>query len=211
MNNISFATTATCRPDILRQTYSSFAKHLRDISLKNCRLYINIDPLPSPSLSIQTLEVAQEFFDDIVVNMPEEANFTAAVDWLWNSAESDYLFLLEDDWILNCGLHMSHVMSMFDSADIQQVVLRAYNYTYRKLVLSPSVMKKECYKHFAGKFNYSINPEVQLRDKAKFNSSNIKCIGRDPIVSDIGRAWLSKQGFNRGSEKSAFNQWFKSN
>ena len=46
MINMDFTTTAVARPKILNQTLSSFSENLKGINLKDCRLIINIDPLP---------------------------------------------------------------------------------------------------------------------------------------------------------------------
>ena len=46
-----------------------------------------------------------------------------------------------------------------------QCILRAYKYKYEKMVLSPSIITKRCYKTFASGFVENKNPEVQLRNK----------------------------------------------
>jgi len=43
---MDFTTTAMVRPHILDRTLGSFSKNLQDVNLKECRLVINIDPLP---------------------------------------------------------------------------------------------------------------------------------------------------------------------
>ena len=45
-NLVDFATTACNRPLILEKTYESLAKRIKGIQLSECRLFLNIDPMP---------------------------------------------------------------------------------------------------------------------------------------------------------------------
>lgn len=205
MNNISFTTTATCRPDLLASTYKSFTNNLHGIDLKNTTLYINIDPLPQREYQEETLKVAKEYFGVVNCNMPETPNFTAAINWLWNNADTEYIFHLEDDWLLTKAVDMQEIMKLFKD-DVMEVALRAYKYEYKKLCLSPSIWSKALYGKFAGTLDETKNPEIQLRQDF-VSPSNIACFGKHPIVKDIGRSWLSDTGLRRPKTKVNFTSW----
>tara|TARA_B100001778_G_C18597478_1_gene635526 strand:- start:1140 stop:1766 length:627 start_codon:yes stop_codon:yes gene_type:complete len=206
--NVSFTTTACSRPEILRKTYESFSSNLTGIDFSKSTLYINIDPVPEAEKQQATLEVAKSFFGNVVHRTPDKPNFTAAVNWLWSQADSDYIFHLEDDWELLRSIGMNDVLKRFDDPDILEVAFRAYKYPYKSLCLSPSVWRKSLYKRFAGKLNEELNPEVQLRVDGIF-PKNITCMGKRPIIKDTGRPWLSKSDFQRPKTKARFTSWEK--
>jgi len=95
---LDITTTACIRPDILRQTFSSFKQNLlRDFP---CRLIINIDPVGDDVKQQAVLDVCCDYFDTVVCRMPEKPNFPAAFLWCWRQVKSDYVLHLEDDWEL---------------------------------------------------------------------------------------------------------------
>lgn len=206
--NISFTTTACCRPELLRKTYNSFYENIKGIDFSKITLYINIDPLPDVKNRDETLEVAKKYFKNVIYRFPETPNFTSAINWLWSNADTDYIFHLEDDWILTSPVHIEDIVNRFDENEVMEVALRAYPYEYKKLCLSPSFWRKSLYKRFAGHLDENKNPEVQLRVKG-ISPDNISCIGEYPIVKDIGRGWLSDSKFKRPITKSVFTSWEK--
>lgn len=205
---LAFTTTATCRPEIIRKTYHSFVKNLKGVDFSKTTLYINIDPSPDKKIREETLDVAKCFFGRVVHRFPEVPNFTSAVNWLWATAESDYIFHLEDDWCLTKEIHIDDIYGQFENPEVKQVALRAYSYKYEKLCLSPSVWAKDVYKNFANKLDEKQNPEIQLRTDF-VSPKMIRCVGKKPIVKDIGRKWLSGQGLNKGNKKCNFTSWSK--
>lgn len=214
MSRITFTTTATNRPDILDRTYSSFEKNLLDLSLKDCDLIINIDPLPSRNNIDDTADVARKYFKNSTVITPDTPNFTTAINTIWSHAKTNFVFHLEDDWILTQQVRMNGILKYLDdNPKIVQCVLRAYKYDYQKMALSPSIIKKKLYSHIAGKLDSKLNPEIQLRDtkvtKYKLNGNTITVHGQNPIVKDIGREWIEKSGFKRPDKKAHFNSWVK--
>jgi hypothetical protein len=60
---IDFTTTAMCRPELFRRTLESFDQNLAGISLRDCSLYLNIDPLPDNDLAVEVIGVATEYFN----------------------------------------------------------------------------------------------------------------------------------------------------
>ena len=223
---MDFTTTAMARPDIVEQTYKSFSKNLEGVDLKDCRLFINIDPLPDDVDRKEVTEVAKKYFKEVHPNYPEKPNFTAACNWVWSNAETEYIFHLEDDWSLLEKISIPKLLKYFETyPKLMEVVLRAYSYHYNTCPLSPCIMHKRYYKAVAGNLDEKINPEIQLRGK-KFG---IEMPGRDfkispegklivypekrkrIIVKDIGRKWLKKSKFRKPSGKGRFILWEKSN
>jgi len=160
---MDFTTTAVVRPHVLDRTLGSFSKNLKDINLKECRLVINIDPLP-PIKRKNVIIVARKYFGDVKYNLPKTANFTAAYNWIWSNAETEYIFNLEDDWELIKPVSIQKVLGYFDkNKKLLQVLLRAYRYRYKTCALSPGVLHRRFYSAVGGKLVITSNPEIQLR------------------------------------------------
>lgn len=225
---ISFTTTAMCRPDILNTTLKSFNKGLLGLKLKEVVLYLNIDPLPKEEgididkYKKRTIEVAQKYFKEVVYRTPEKANFTSAVQWTWQQAQTPYIFHLEDDWILKKQANMDDIIRpLSKSKKMVQVVLRAYKFDYtdmNKICLSPSIISERLYKKVRDSFDLNINPEVQLRQVNKkmgtVNWENIKVVAYPYkevriIVKDIGRKWIGQQNYAKPKTKSNFTSWIE--
>jgi hypothetical protein len=97
MKRIDIAMTATRRPDILRVTIESFIKNVFKTT-DGFRLILNVDPIGLDIDSVDVVAAAADYFDDIVYNMPEEADFNTAFRWVLSKADSDLVFHLQDDW-----------------------------------------------------------------------------------------------------------------
>lgn len=210
--NLSFCTTAMARPDIVERTYASFQKNL-GIDLKSYRLCINVDPLPDVNKVAKVIDVAKSFFGEVVYRTPKSGNFTDAVRWCWENADSEFLFHLEDDWELRQKFPLATLLKEFTDDRVITVVLRAYKYKYDKIPLSPSIHRKKFYK--AVKFDTSINPEIQLRNLGRFGVKFTPSIGlrvlpkNKTVVFDIGRAWMKKVNYCKPKKKSSFTTWIE--
>lgn len=216
---LDFCTTAMSRPEIVDKTYFSFSKNLKGINLKECRLFINIDPLPSKVDRIEVTKIAQKYFKEVHPNYPKVPNFTTALNWVWSQADNKYIFHLEDDWELTEEISIDNLMKPFKKhPKLMQVALRAYKYKYVSCVLSPGIFHKRFYKAVAGKLNEKINPEIQLRGKnfgiempgKEFNISwqgKIVVYPKKIIILDIGRKWLKKSKFKKPDKKGHFTTW----
>jgi len=110
-NLISITTTATIRPEILDQTYSSFKKNLfKDWP---CRVLLHIDPIGDivHHTAGDVEAVARRYFSDVTVHVSETPNFSNALRWLWAHVETELFFNLEDDWFLRHELDFSRMVS----------------------------------------------------------------------------------------------------
>ncbi len=218
---MDFTTTAMARPDIVYETYYSFNKNLKDIDLKKCRLFINIDPLPEDVNREDVVKVCSEFFGEVIHRMPDKPNYTAAYNWLWRSAKTNIIFNLEDDWELLEQIPVYRLIEFFDFyPNLFEVALRAYPYKYDKCPTSPSFMHRRFYGAVGGKLNENINPETQLRGK-NFgiempglevpNNDKLVAYPKDRIiVKDIGRKWLNNSNYKKPNcKKCHFTAWEK--
>lgn len=217
---LDFTTTAVNRPDIVDRTYSSFYKNLKNVDFDQCTLYINIDPLPKSEGREEVVEVSKKYFGNVVSRMPEKGNYTEAYNWLWSSAQTEYLFNLEDDWILIKEVNIEKLINIFHEQEgLYEVALRAYPYKYDKCPTSPNIMHRRYYSKVGGNLDPNINPEVQLRGKnfgleMPSKDSGISAKGKiiawpknRIIVKDIGREWIENSKLRRPNKKSHFTTW----
>lgn len=224
MIKLDFTTTAMARPDIVDKTYESFNKNLKGINLKDCRLFINIDPLPTNVDRNEVTKISEKYFSVVIPNYPDKPNYTAAYNWIWSNADSEFIFNLEDDWELLREISIKELLEYFKKyPSLMEVALRAYSYKYRACPTSPSIMHRRYYKAVAGKLDEKINPEVQLRGKnfgIEMPSPRFKISWKGKIIAypeqeneesiilkDIGRLWLDKTNFRRPKNKSGFTTW----
>jgi len=218
---IDVTTTACLRPEVIKQTYESFAKNLKGLSLKDCRLVINIDPVPKENLSCKKdiEQICESIFGQVLFNFPESPNFTQAVNWCWSTAKSDIILHLEDDWVLEKAIYFDQIVRMFSTdTSIYQIVLKAYNNVYDRCCLSPSFISKEMYAKVGGNLDPNINCEIQLRGK-KFGlempspeenipyQNRIRIYSSNIVVRDIGRKWLSSTKYKKPDKKFLFTTW----
>lgn len=215
--DINFTTTAVLRPEILDRTYASFSQNMIDINLKSCSCFINIDPVP-PGDRASVVDVAKNYFENVIYRTPKKPNCSGAYNWLWTEAFSDIIFNLEDDWILLEEIKCLKIIKDFEShPKLWEIALRAYKYNYNKMVFSPAFFHKRFYKHVAGKFDTNLNHEVQLRGerfKLKFPSgkSQNRIIAfpdqkSHVIVKDIGRKWIADCSYKKPKHKASFTAW----
>lgn len=100
MKKIDVCIVSTRRPELLRETLSSFQQRLfRYFQIE--KAIINIDPIFGDEAQHQeVVALAQEFLPGIVVHQPAIPGFCAAVKRNWESTVSDVILHMEDDWVL---------------------------------------------------------------------------------------------------------------
>lgn len=224
-DDISFTTTAMARPDILQQTYESFATNLNGLTLKDKHLYINIDPIPNKSneeniiLQNKCIEVAKSYFGHVTSNVTDYGNFAVALKWVWVQIKTPYVFHLEDDWELIHKIEFEQFCSKLQNC--HQVCLRAYD-TQRPtdnnylISFSPSLWKSKYCKLMAELLPVNKNPETFIRtltkEDPKFRFSNNTAIAFPDyiVLKDIGREWMRHNGCKKlkGDE---FIRWTNTN
>jgi hypothetical protein len=111
---ISVTMTATWRPEILERTLKSFFKNLWITKDPRLKLIINIDPVGADhDKSGDIIEICSKYFREVKVNRPEKAHFPSAVKWIWEQADSPYIFNLEEDWELLYPMDFENMLMCF--------------------------------------------------------------------------------------------------
>lgn len=218
-NNVCFTTTATIRPELLDMTYSSFANKLHGIDFNSTTLYINVDPLPSSNIHRidEVMDVANHYFGKVVSNFPEKANFPAALKWLWERADKQYVFHLEDDWVLEQDIDINEMIRMIGSN--AGINLTAYIGLKDVICLSPGVFRGDWVNKVSKHISTDWCPEKQMR----LSTSEQHRIPKDLIipclkykrnaivVKDIGRDWLKNNNMEKNAKTiGKFTTWDES-
>ena len=120
---IDITMTATRRPEIIEQTLSSFEKNL--FEGHDAELILNIDPV-GPGNPLDVLELAGRHFPVKALRTPREASFPKAFQWAWSMAEAQYVFHLEDDWLLTRPVDLRKLMAILEIKKIASVRLPAF-------------------------------------------------------------------------------------
>lgn len=108
---IDVVTTAVLRSEILEKTYASFKENLfKDIE---CRLFINIDPVGDDTAD-RVYDVAKRYFKRVFFKAPNIPNFSKAFVSVFTATTSDYVFNLEDDWILKKDIDIYDMIRIMD-------------------------------------------------------------------------------------------------
>lgn len=214
---VDFTTTATCRPEILEKTYTSFLTKLTGFDPTESTLYINIDPVPKDVPPLKVIEAASRHFRKVVSNVPPHPSFPSAVKWCWNQPRSKYFFHLEDDWTLDVIVDINNLIKIFESNKIPNLAcvnLRAYpTIKDNRICLSPGLWKTEAAKVIASRLTIDANPEKQLRVNDATNHDGGRHSGYagmqysgHPIITDIGRIWLMGKKYHK-NKGMFFTAW----
>ena len=106
--------TACRRPEIVHRTLQSFASALNNY--EGHRLFINIDPVGGfLKDSDEVISVCNSYFDDVKTHTPVKSSFPNAFNWCWEKAESDIVFMLEDDWELIKDIDTQKILDILTS------------------------------------------------------------------------------------------------
>lgn len=109
---IDIVIPATLRPLILDRTLLSFSKYLfSDAEDIINHIYINIDPVGINDGTYEVVQTARKYFleEKTDIFTPLNASFPKAFWRLFVNSTSDFVFYLEDDWLL-CFPHCLHSM-----------------------------------------------------------------------------------------------------
>lgn len=200
MITIDVVVTATLRPKILDTTLHSFRKRLLNDENYRYNLIINIDPAGNKRISSDdVLAMASKHFDNIIHNVPQRASFPMAVMWVWSNTKSDYVFHLEDDWVLQKDISISDMINIIDKYDKICCVrlskgpigaggkmIKPYPCEYAdlkdrvkfqlfpRISLNPTLFRGEFVRKAVEVMTPNINPESQLVKKWAVKNRNFK-------------------------------------
>lgn len=117
---IDITMTATLRPEIIEKTLQSFrAKLFHDV---DAQVIVNVDPVGPGSVD-DVLGVVYGNFPVKAVRTPREASFAKAFKWAWSMADAEYVFHLEDDWLLARPVDIRKLMGILQIEQIASVRL----------------------------------------------------------------------------------------
>ena len=212
--------TATLRPQIVEQTLSSFHENLANLDMKKSLLYINIDPAPGNSdVNVsQVVEVAEKFFEKVIVRAPDIPNFCSAVKWLWShtaSSDDPFIFHLEDDWELFMKLDFNEMVDLLMKNNLYEVRITKYlkKSATRKYGLSPALVSKQFSSVVSQNLDPSKNPERQFLQVVNWGlqphcPQTITAYPHGVIaIRDIGRVWRENLGIHKPKDENYFVTW----
>jgi hypothetical protein len=189
MPAIDVTIVAARRPTLLAKTLESFQQRLfRHFEIASA--IINIDPVwGDPSAAEECAALAKKYFPNPRILTPDQAGFCAAVKRIWSQTKSDFIFHLEDDWLLNEDISPG-ILDRFIDPSIAQVSLMSkeknwdrarrgdFHYVKRRAPLfaglkspirkkvtvfatSPSFIRGEFARQWAVLLNENLDPEKQ--------------------------------------------------
>ena len=189
MPTLELTIVAARRPALLARTLESFHERLfRHFDFSNA--LINIDPIwSSQKDGDQCAALVKQKFPNAIVFAPEIAGFSAAIKRVWSNTKADFIFHLEDDWLLNEEITPT-ILDHFKEPSIGQVSLMSkeknwdraqrgdFHYIKRRPALfgglkfpvrkkvyafttSPSFIRGEIARRWAGLMDEKLDPEKQ--------------------------------------------------
>ena len=220
---LEFTTTATCRSSLIDRTYNSFHKNLTGVDWKKSTLYVNIDPIGGECEPSEIIKICQNYFGNVVYNLPKTCNFCAGHKWTWQQPTGQFFFTLQEDWVLKIPVSIRALhgkLSLngdFESKQNRTVIvtLRAYS-TIKdtRVCLSPGMVMTRWAKYIAEKMDTTKNPEKQCRpwtgqnivgkNRTNYIGLQHPPVTRAVMVIDTGRDWMIKNGWHRPGGQGAF-------
>jgi hypothetical protein len=187
--SIELTIVAARRPSLLARTLESFQQHLfRHFKFSNAS--INIDPIWGDESEMkECIRVMQQYFPNARAFTPDAPSYCRAVKRLWSKSTADFIFHLEDDWMLMEDVDPS-ILDRFNDTTLAQVSLMAkeknwdcarrgdYHYIKRRdkifglvpspirkrmpnFTVSPAFTRGEFARHWASLMDESLDPEKQ--------------------------------------------------
>ena len=227
---IDFATTACNRPEIIEKTYYSLQQAIRGINLKECRLFINIDPMPNADNIEDNVRVAKKYFGEVIWNTPkkddgsiaDKGSFPNAFKWCIYQVSKPYCFYIQDDWLFAQTFHIGYLIKMVNTnpriASVNLYKTDGGSSLPRRIYLSPSLFKTGHFKKIALMLVPNYSPEKQLRPFSRKNNpygGRILaklgyygvCYRKNymPMVRDLGRPWMKDNGLEKS--RGAYNNF----
>lgn len=146
---IDITMTATLRPSLIQKTLKSYWKNLFS-EFKDDFDYsfiINIDPVGENIKPKEIIKFSNTIFENVIYNIPDKPSFPKAVKWTWNQCNGDFVFHLEDDWLLDRYVNLRKLVNILNKYD-DLACLRFCKY---------NIPKKETTSFFKSKYFY--NPD----------------------------------------------------
>ena len=118
---IDITMTATLRPNIFKQTIDSFFNNMFDdyrAAGHQLNLVLNIDPVGNKDIDESfCIPFVKGKFDKVIISTPPKASFPKAFKYNWTHIydDTDYVFNLEDDWVLTQRIDWQKLLNVMDN------------------------------------------------------------------------------------------------
>jgi len=211
---LDITTTATIRPNLFFMTLKSFTEKLF-VHKKEYRLILNVDPVGEDIDPMEMVEVGNQFFDNVVYNLPEEPNFAKACKWCWGETVSEFVFHLEDDWTLSKKIFINDMISVMNNnknmmllrfpklrlTSLHHFEIKNKFIKQHKLMLNPGLFRGNFIRNISEKMNIMDNPEKQLRrvfKLPKYQNAGVYCgDGEEEYIKHHGREWQRRSNYRK--------------
>ena len=173
MASIDLSIVSTRRPGLLSATVDSFQENIFvNFRIKN--VYVNIDPIFGTEADHKSvISIIQKQFPSAVIFEPATPSFGAAVKRLWTATTADYVFHLEDDWVVLQSLG-EEILLPFSDTRVQQVSFHTADQNWnikkrghiheRKVNLRPFGIKTPFYRSIP---KFTTSPSILRGDFAR--------------------------------------------
>lgn len=112
VDKIDITMTAVLRSKVLRQTLESFCKNVFYNNRDRYRLIVNIDLVGDNEKPKSIIKTCRRYFDNVVFNISKTPSFPKAAMWVWSQVEADWIFHLEDDWIITRKIDIDNMIKI---------------------------------------------------------------------------------------------------
>ena len=187
MTSLDITMTAVLRPEIINKTLKTFCANLFCDNGIKYRLIINVDIVGEKVKPAKIIKICERYFDNIKYRISHNPSFSKAVIWTWNQIEADYIFHLEDDWIIKRSVNLNDMINILHSNEklsclhlsktnikkVNRINWSGNRYKYcdgfymaKKpfgFSLNPVLAKSEFIKSVVNHMTESNNPEKQIR------------------------------------------------
>jgi hypothetical protein len=236
MDKIDITTIATIRPDILRTTLGSLKKYL--CYPGGFRLILDIAPVGEKGRDrVDVIWVAKDFFTHQTVRLLDVSHQAEAQKWVWSISSSPQVVQWEDDWQLLRKICVREVCSIFADPTVAMVSFdregkSAKDYSGYKNMFEQ--VDRNLYRRIKH-LNFGGPPAIINREYLKWalpymrdnECLDVTCERADaqgflrgwkfyvmthddgPLVRDIGKAWMKKNGFKKEKRSSEGFRWQK--
>ena len=164
---IDFFTMTINNLEILDKTYNNLKNNIEGINLKDCDLYLNVDPHPNNN-NIDNLKlIGEKYFNNVIFNVPNTCNCGKAFKWGIDNFLADYLFIIEANKCIIKKFNINKMIEKFQN-NIVEVTLspKKSKPILQYLTTHPSLWKKDWLKKISSLLSENINYEYQLRELA---------------------------------------------
>ncbi len=158
------------------------------------RLIINVDPL-GPGTAREVIDIAEGYSDQVVYRCPQQASFSAAINWCFDQLKSELAFHIEDDWLLLEPVEFASLAAEL-TGNVAQIRLP---YRHPLSAPGPYSFRPNLFKVDSVKSALSVPPQ---EDPEKWFAKSLpadcgKDFGGRALVEDMGRKWAKGQGIRK--------------